>query len=66
VRVTQFLRDEFACMPRRQQLVRRLDMLPCTSQRIDVPRACGKRAFGWRMKADALLEVLAQAVETCP
>lgn len=65
MRVTQFLRDQFACMPRRQQFMRRLDMLPRPSQRIDVPRACGKRTFRRGMKADAVLEVLAQAVETC-
>ncbi len=42
---------------------RRLDMLPCPSQRIDVPRACGERAFRRGMKADAVLEVLAQAIK---
>ena len=63
VRVAQFLRHQFARMPRRQQLMGRLDVRPRAAQRIDVPGSCRERAVRCGMKADAVLEVLTQPVE---
>ena len=63
VRVAQFLRDQFARMPRGQQFMRRFDMRARASQRIDVPGSRRERAVRCGMKADAVLEVLTQPVE---